>query len=111
MNSLATVSARQSRGETEKESARHESIAQRLCGEQRMWLAVLNQAITDATFSDTSLAGYTTRNRQRLLKARRTARAFLCKHSDDLEYICDGAGVNADKILEQARELRNRGWQ
>src|SRR5262245_31857922 len=109
MLNISAVVASKAPDETEEESP--EKQAPRLCGEQRLWLAVLNQAIVDATLSDAALAGYPANARYRLQKARLRARGYLCRRSFDLDTVCHHAGINPDNFLAYTRGIRANGWR
>jgi len=109
MINISAVVASEAPDETEEESSAKEAPC--LCGEQRLWLAVLNQAIVDAMISDTALAGYSGNERYRLQKARLRARGYLCRRSFDLDTVCHHAGINPDNFLVYTRGIRANGWR
>jgi hypothetical protein len=104
----ASISSREA-----EDSRPKDYVPPRLCGEQRVWIAVLNQAFTDATLSDAeiNLLSRTDGLRHRMVKNRAQARTYLCQRSEDLDFVCEQAGYLAEDILKKARELRERGWR
>jgi len=79
--------------------------------EQRLWLAVLNQALADATITDDNIASVYRSRRLDLQKQRRISRAWLCRRSADLDTVCQHAGINPDSFIIFARGIRADGWR
>lgn len=72
--------------------------------EQRLWQAVINQALSDACMSISNSTGPEDRC------SRDRARAWITRPSADLREACDCAGYNMDNITHMARKLSARGW-
>lgn len=69
--------------------------------ELAMWLAVIEQAVADAT-SDSVAAG------ERFARLR--ARHWLTRNSDGFRDVCQAAAVDADDVREKALRLEAKGW-
>jgi hypothetical protein len=65
--------------------------------EQRLWRAVLAQAVFDAVSGPP--------------RDRDKARRWLLRPSADLEMVCDAAGIDATVVRARAHLLAYRGWQ
>src|SRR5215472_6623595 len=101
MINISAVVASEAPDETEKDSSENE--APMLPGEQRLWLAVLNQALADATLTDPMIDGRDSHKRDDLRKQRNISRAWLTQRSRDLDTVCSHAGIDLDSFLIYAR--------
>lgn len=73
----------------------------RACPEVALWLAVIEQAVTDATSSSVAPG-------ERFARAR--ARHWLTRNPPGFHQTCRAAGVSADVVREKALRLEAKGW-
>jgi hypothetical protein len=82
-----------------------EAEPRELIPEQRLFAAVIYQAILDATRLPTQW------DRTYELQDQAGARAWLTRGSRDFRMVCDYAGIDGTAILDKCRELAMHGWQ
>ena len=69
--------------------------------ESDLWVSVLLAAVEDATIG---IGGESGSSRQTKLRMIKEARTFLTKPSEDLQIVCDGAGLNMVQVVEHMRK-------
>ncbi|WP_460273911.1 hypothetical protein [Celeribacter sp. ULVN23_4] len=69
--------------------------------ERDLWTAVLLLAVEDATIG---IGGESASSRQTKLRMIEEARTFLTTKSEDLQIVCDGAGLDIAEVVEHMRK-------
>jgi hypothetical protein len=75
-------------------SATHEHISVDVAAENRMWTAVLTQAVIEWQSNN--------------VRASREAEAFLFNDGQDFATVCTGAGLNPTTFREQLKRIRRK---